>query len=142
MAEHRPLVLLNGHLQQLPAGDDLSTHLVLVVNAGELEQYPAASDLSLVKPLVFAGGEVIQLPTGDTIAGIVAAANNLVDHSGTYAIFGASVSTIQVRNTRPFLIHGSFLNGVSSGFISTNVIHGTNNNGLSGMTIQTFVILE
>lgn len=67
MAEHRPIVVINGDLQQMPAGDLLSDHKVLILLNGELKQLAAGADLTGYTPLILSGTDVYELPAGDTL---------------------------------------------------------------------------
>lgn len=110
MADQRPLVLINGNLQQLPVGDDLSTHLAIIQSSGHLEQLPGDTDYSLYSPLVFTGGNVSELPAGDTLLGIPAASSFIIDD------FDGPTTILDTGDTTRFELApaGSFRRDVTS----------------------------
>ena len=125
MAEQRPLVLLNGHLQQLPVGDDLTQHKALIITAaGEVRQLSDAEDIVSFQPLVLIGSEIQELPVGDTLAGV----NIIVDmtiHDLTSAItHGPRTGSVVVMNTDVAIIHGPPATKIALNAVQGNVIHG------------------
>lgn len=97
MAEQRPIVLINGNLQQLPAGDNLSSHSLIIQNAGIFEQLPVNADYSAYSPIVYIAGNYFELPDGDTLAGVP------VEFTGNFDLF--EVSSYLVLDLAPAVIY-------------------------------------
>jgi len=131
MAEQRPLVLLNGHLQQLPVGDDLTQHKALIVTAaGEVRQLSDAEDIFSFQPLVLIGSEIQELPVGDTLAG-VSVIVDLTIHDITSGVVMGPYQNIVIQDLNADIIHGPSNGAISLAELTTSIVHGPSGGSIS-----------
>lgn len=140
MAERRPLVLLNGVLQELPSGESLSSYLATKQVEGVFVQIPLANDPYTEKALVLINGVIHEIPAGDTLAGISIVIDVILNDISSFTIQGLSKDQVLFSDISGMVVGGLHQQKALISDISSMVIRGLNNQLVLVSDVSSFVI--